>query len=82
MPKHIKTPDPDTEYVQGNVRLIRLGSTIYLYLEGHVHPVMTRKCGDEPNAITIFYRLKFGFKSLWKPSLRDRLRMLWWRLTK
>jgi len=88
MPKHIKSPDPDDEYTQGHIRLVRLGSTIYLYLTGEiymkesVHPIMTRKCGDEHTAENVFYRLRYGFRaSRKKKSLWDRLRMLWWRLT-
>lgn len=88
MPKYVKTPDPDVEYVQGHIRLVRLGSTVYLYLVGEiymkesVHPIMTRKCGDEHTAEKVFYRLRYGFSESWKKrSLRDRLRMLWWRLT-
>lgn len=88
MPKYVKTPDPDAEYNQGHIRLVRLGSTIYLYLVGEiamkvsVHPVMTRKCGDDRTAQNVFYRLRYGFsESRKKRSLWDRLRMLWWRLT-
>lgn len=92
MPKHIKTPDPDSEYVQGHIRLIRLGSAIYLYLKGHVHPMMTRKCGDVVVAKNVFFQLRHGFKAsltfktlLKERSLLDRvrrrLRMFWWRMT-
>ena len=91
MPKHIKTPDPDSEYTQRCIRLVRLGSTIYLYLKGVVywkesaHPVMTRKCGNEQTATEIFYRLKMAFRTSCKKekkkSLRDRLHDLWWWLT-
>lgn len=86
MPKQIKSSDPDVEYDQGLIRLVRFGSTVYLYLKFHVHPIMTRKCGDDNTAKDIFYHLKTAFRNSYRrspkgPSLRGRLRMLWWRLT-
>ena len=74
MPKHIKSSDPDAEYVQGHIRLVMLDSTIYLYLKGFAHPSMTRKCGDFGVARIVFSQLRNGLKkSMGKPTLWERM---------
>ena len=64
MPKYVKSSEPDRILELGAIKLNRIGSTIYLYVKGFVHPVMTRKCGDDTTARDVFYRLKKGLLSI------------------
>jgi len=65
-PKYIRQEKPENEYIIGGIRIIRIGRTIYLYTPPSIHPLMTRKFGDERVSIRNFRVLKTGLDMIWK----------------
>lgn len=65
-PKYIRQEVPDKELVIGGIRIVRIGSTIYLYTMPIVYPLMTRKTGSEKVAIHYFRMLKTGLEMIGK----------------
>lgn len=70
MPKFIKPAEKDREFELGAIRLVRIKSTLYLYIKGFVHPKMTQKCGDDTTAKNLFYQMKMSLNHIYDAGVR------------
>lgn len=78
MGKYIDT-DPSSSYQRGGLKITRLNSTIYFYLNDGVIPFTKRDCSDDKSAIMWYNRIVNVIKNVERSEQKspwDRLKRL------